>query len=438
MEPNESRRLRRYGRRARKAPVPVQVEALEGRQLLAWSPLGFSLPDLAISGFAAPVAAYGEEVAVTVRVQNLGASSITEPLALEPGAPSTADAPPSTVSVWLSRSPRFGPGAIRIGDVEVPAVRQNSFVEITDTVPMPPQLPFLPPTGERVYLYFRADTDRQVLDRDRTNNQTLRGVPVRTAPPLPELVSLAIDVPPVMQPGDAITPTIKIANLGTTNPNQQAAFEVALVASTDQNFGPGDQVLATYTVLSVPPLAQVPMQRTVLGDVNVEDPINILTIETPEPIILPTTLAEYIIGVVIDPQNVIREIGEIGQGPGSELETTRRVGPPIPGLPPAGVLVDPLPAPDALFPFIPTQPNGRLPTLFGNLVQPPIIIDPVDPTPTAPGTGAGGTRFQMLREQLASGMAGQDQTPGRQAAASRPILLGSLSGRPIGRGSRGG
>ena len=38
-----------------------------------------------------------------------------------------------------------------------------------------------------------------------------------------------------MQPGDVISPTIRVANFGTTNPNLQSSFEVDLVASTDQN-----------------------------------------------------------------------------------------------------------------------------------------------------------------------------------------------------------
>lgn len=370
------RRPRRNDRRPQK--VAVEVQALEQRQVLSWTPLGFSLPDLTISGFAAPVAAYGEEIAVTVRVQNLGASSILEPLSLEPGAISTADAPPSTAAVYLSRSPNFGRGAIKIGEIDVPFLQQNSVVEITDTVTMPSRLPGLPGSGGTVYLFFRADADRTTTDYDRTNNTTLHGVPVEITAALPELVGLSIDVPPVMQPGDAIAPSIKIANYGSTNPNQQVeSFEVVLVASTDQNFGPGDVVLATYTVRSLPPLALVPMQHSVLGDVNVDDPINIITLETITPIVLPSTPGQYFVGVIVDPQNTVREIGELRRGPSPRLQPIAPVGPPIANLPPAGVVVNPLPNPGAVFPFTPYTPSGRLPRLYEDLLDPPIIVDPV-------------------------------------------------------------
>lgn len=376
MEPIRLRRSRRDDHRVR--PVAVEVQSLESRQLLAWSPLGFSLPDLTISGFGPPVAAYGEPFAVTVRVQNQGASSILEPLALEPNAISTADAPATKAAVFVSPSPRFGAGAIKIGEIDVPRITQNSWVEITATITMPDQLPFRLSNGGTVYLYFRADAERTSLDYDRTNNTTRQGVPVRIVPALPELLAIGIDTPTVMQPGDTIAPTIKVANNGAANPNQQVdSFQVVLVASTDTNFGPGDEVLATFEVLSLPPLALVPMQRTVLGDVNVQDPINIITLNVIEPIVLPSAPGEYYIGVIVDPQNQVNEISEIGRGPDAALNTVRRVGPPIPGLPPAGVVQVPLPSPGAVFPFTPYTPTGRLPRLYEGLVDPPIIVDPL-------------------------------------------------------------
>src|SRR5438128_12683229 len=61
--PWESRRTRRSGR-DRRRPDLAALECLEGRELLAHTALGFSLPDLAISGFAAPVASWGGPLAV--------------------------------------------------------------------------------------------------------------------------------------------------------------------------------------------------------------------------------------------------------------------------------------------------------------------------------------------------------------------------------------
>ncbi len=368
MEPLEVRRSRRLGRRVRTASVEVQ--SLEPRHLLTFSPLYFGLPDLTVEGIAAPVAAYGEDLAVTVTVRNLGTSSFVEPLALEPNAPSSADAPPSDVGVYISRFPRFGPGAIKIGDVAIPTVRQNSYVQVTDTVTMPSRLRGLPPNGGQIYVYFRTDINRAVIDQDRTNNTTLQGVPVQIAAPLPELVGQAIDVPPVMQPGDAIAPVIKIANYGTTDPDTQAtSFNVALVASTDPFFGPGDQVLTTYTVDSVPPLSLAPMQRAVLGNVNIDDPVNVITLPT-QLVALPLSPAQYYIGVIVDPENVIREISEIGRGPDPSLNPIRPVGPPIPGLPPAGQVA--LPSnPENVFPY---GPYGPLPTVYGDFLNSEVTV----------------------------------------------------------------
>ena len=80
----ESRRTRRNGN-DRRRPCLAIVETLERRELLAYSGLGFSLPDLTVTGFASPVASYGGPVTVTVNVRNIGASSTLEPLALSPG-----------------------------------------------------------------------------------------------------------------------------------------------------------------------------------------------------------------------------------------------------------------------------------------------------------------------------------------------------------------
>src|SRR5438105_4542509 len=79
-------RWARRAERVRRRPDRIAPERLEGRELLSYSPLGFSLPDLTVTGRAAPIAAYGGPLAVEVDVRNLGASSLIEPLNLEPGA----------------------------------------------------------------------------------------------------------------------------------------------------------------------------------------------------------------------------------------------------------------------------------------------------------------------------------------------------------------
>jgi hypothetical protein len=339
--------LKSFGRRGRSDRAGRQQalsgpEALEGRDLLSYTPLGFSLPDLTVTGQAAPVAAWGGQMAVTVTVRNIGASSMIEPLALQYGAVSSADAGPSTVAVYISRRPRFGPGAIKVGEISFPGIRQNSLAIETESITLPQQPPGFAGNGGKFYVEFQVDPTHAIQDFNRANNITRIGVPVEIAANLPDLFAIALDTPPVMQPGDTIQPNIKVANFGTANPSAQGSFEVDLVASTDTTFGPGDTVLSRFIVTSLPPLSLVPSTNTVLGDVNITNPLNVVTLEG-QPVTLPVSSTGYFLGVIVDPQNNIREIHEIGQGPSSALSPIVKVGNPIPGLPPAGVNSPPAP-----------------------------------------------------------------------------------------------
>ena len=58
----------RAERRARRRTDLAALEQLEGRQLLSYSSLGYSLPDLRISGLAGPVASWGSTYQVTFRL----------------------------------------------------------------------------------------------------------------------------------------------------------------------------------------------------------------------------------------------------------------------------------------------------------------------------------------------------------------------------------
>ena len=121
----------RDDRRARRRTDLAALEQLEGRQLLSYSSLGYSLPDLKISGLAGSVASWGGAYQVTVVLQNTGASTIIEPLSLVPASevavgpdgspvppyyvPSTADAAASQVGIYLAPRPHSLAGAIEIG-----------------------------------------------------------------------------------------------------------------------------------------------------------------------------------------------------------------------------------------------------------------------------------------------------------------------------------
>ncbi len=74
----------REDRRTRRRKQLAAPEVLEGRELLSYTSLGYSLPDLTISGIGGPAAAWGGSYQLTVLVKNTGASTIIEPLSLVP------------------------------------------------------------------------------------------------------------------------------------------------------------------------------------------------------------------------------------------------------------------------------------------------------------------------------------------------------------------
>ena len=143
-------RQARLLKRARRQTDLAALEQLEPRALMAFSALGFSLPELAITGQAGPRAAWGGVLDVSALLQNIGSSTITEPLsqlpttsAPTPGSPygstSTADAPDTTVAVLLTRSPKSIKGAVTLGTIAAPPVGQNSVEQLADSFTLPSQ-----------------------------------------------------------------------------------------------------------------------------------------------------------------------------------------------------------------------------------------------------------------------------------------------------------
>ena len=127
MLPRESR-YPRGDRRARRQTDVSALESLEERTLLSFSTLGYSLPDLAISGEAGPRAAWGGTIDVSVYLQNIGASTTTEPLSqLPPTEPQATGSlynstsrpmrPIPPIEVLLTKSPKSLKGAVTLGYV---------------------------------------------------------------------------------------------------------------------------------------------------------------------------------------------------------------------------------------------------------------------------------------------------------------------------------
>jgi len=432
--------MRRSVRAARR-PGPAAPESLESRDLLAYTPLGFSLPDLSVSGFSAPVAAWGNPLAVTVDVRNTGASTLVEPLSLTPGSTSSADAPASTVAVFALKRQHSFRGAVQVGTVNVPAIPQNDNVQVTQTITLPIRPSGFPGDGGKVYLLFIVNAGAEVFESDPTNNVS-RPVPVTIEAPLPELSVVGFDVPPVIQPGDTIQPNIRVANFGPAATAAQGTFVVDVVASTTPNFNSGSTVVASYTVANVPPKSLSPSKTPQYGDVNLVPPANIVTIAG-SPVTLPTTPGRYYIGVVIDPTLQIKQIQNVPTfvRPRNPFSLPHVVGPPIKGLPPAGVVTPGGVGNIPVFPF----PFGLLPV--GGSLDGLTFPAPFPPTAAvlttgagntggaggtrgAPGTGptSGGNGGGVVLNSLAAGVvAGGDQLGHSRAAtalASVPIGLG--------------
>ena len=343
----EQRPDRRRGNRRRidfGAARPA-AEGLESRQLMAYSPLGYSLPQLNVTGFAAPSAAYGGTLAVDVRVENLGASSLIEPTQLAPGSPSFADSTPTTVQIYGSTSPSGKGGYVLLGSVDIPAVRQNSDYETVAPVILPSRPAGFPKAGN-LYLTLAVNNDGSILQSSTAGNIYRIPKPVRiVTDALPNVQVVAVDIPNTLQPGDVIAPTIRIENFGVGDTGAQGSFTVALVASLDRKFGVGDAVVGSFTVTDLPGISAVPTQTTVSAIQNLFQTPNEYTVTLPA-LKLPTTPGRYYLGVKIDPTHQINQT----YGPNNALSNLVQVGPASTTLSPASVQLE------AVAPVFPNLP----------------------------------------------------------------------------------
>jgi hypothetical protein len=365
----------RDNRRARRRTDLAALEQLEERQVLSYSSLGYSLPDLQVSGQAAPVAAWGSAYQLTVVYQNTGASTIDEPLSLVPPlqvavgpdgstvppyyVPSSADAAASQVGIYLAPRPHTLAGAIEIGTATAPTTSQNDIERFNVSLTLPQQ-----PAGFRAagvyYIRLVANQTHSVLESNFYNNVSAP-LPVRfISESLPQLQATALDVPDTMQAGDTIAPTFQITNLGTANTDLQGPVQVALVASVTPDFSLGSSIVGLYTLpAGIPGQSEAPVRNSArhharlygsnLNTNNVTPGNNVETF-TGAAVTLPTSPSTYFLGVVIDPYNTIKQLSL----PANRLELIHTVGPATSGLPPAGVVSTP-PSP---VPQFPNPPDG--------------------------------------------------------------------------------
>lgn len=336
MFPRESRPERRNGRERRR-PDLAALECLEKRELLAYSVLGTSLPDLTVSGYTSPVASWNGPLTVTVNVKNIASSTQVEPLGIASGSPSSADAGPFAVGIYLSRSPTKFQRSVRIGELDFSGLTQNTATQSTQMIALPPQIPGFPGNGGKIYVLFKVNDTGTILESNFAND-TSNVSKVQLEAPLPELSVVGFDVPPVMQPGDTIQPNIRIANLGPADTSPQGPVTVALVASTTPTFNSGSSIIATYSIANIPGETSVSTAESFLGDANQTPQSNVYTLSA-APVTLPVSPRVYYLGVVIDPYHQLNQLSVVGRAGRNPFSLAHKIGPPIKHLPPAGVVV---------------------------------------------------------------------------------------------------
>jgi hypothetical protein len=342
--PRESR-IPRQERRARRQTDLTGIERLEERTLLSFSNLGFSLPDLTITGEAGPRAAWGGTLDVSVYLQNIGASTTTEPLSqaapldtLAPNSPysstSQADAPDSTVSVFLTPKPVFR-NVVALGTFEAPPLTQNNLEQLVESFTLPARPSGFAGAGGKFYVWFLANSANQLPEVTHVNNLSGPSA-VKVAPsPLPELRAIGLAVPSRMQPGDTIDPVAVIENLGTAD---SGPVTVALVESVTKSFTLGSTIVAEETIPNVPAVSDVPTKGNfkTFAQQIVTPPENVVSVNFGLQT-LSTSPSKYFLGVVVDPDGLITQLSL----PKNSFQAIHVVGPPIAGLPPAGVVSSP-------------------------------------------------------------------------------------------------
>ncbi len=342
---------------------------------------GTGLPQFTISGFASPVASWGGPLTVTANLSNIGTPVGGNPLALAPGSAGTADAAvATTIGVFASTNPHFK-NALEVGTVAAPALATGAVERLTQTITLPTQPAGFPGDGGRIYIALVADATNQVYEAT-AGNSVSRPVKVQIEAPLPELRAVGLDLPATLQPGDTVQPNIRITNIGPADTAPQGPVQVALVASTTRSFTSGSSIVGLFTVANVPSASEIATSGTLLGDANQTPPANVVTIAG-SVVTLPVSPKTYFLGVVIDPNNLLKQLSGIAKGakPLNRFTLIRTVGPPINHLPPAGVLTN---GGATLVPTFPTPLNGQpVGTVPGSTF-------PITPSSSPPSPPAGG------------------------------------------------
>ena len=314
-----------------------------------FSPLGFSLPDLTITGQAGPRAAWGGTLVVSAILQNIGASTITEPLsqlpttqARTPGSPygstSTADVTGHDGGVLMSEEREVGEGRGQDwndrGSADFAEQRGTArrLVHACRRVPRD-----FREAAARSIVWFVADSSNNVLEVTKANNIS-KPVAVRvTSQPLPELraVALALAVEtvagrhgrpddPDRELGHGQSRTCKGRSRSTWWRRSRRASRWGARSSRRTR---STRIPGSFSSTDLGQLQDV-WQRLIINE-----PQNVVTISGAA-VTLPVSPAKYFVGVVIDPNGTINQLSL----PTNNFEQIRVVGPKTKFLPPAGVV----------------------------------------------------------------------------------------------------
>ena len=396
------------------------LETLEARSLLTYTPLGYPLPDLVVQGGTSPEAAYGGAITVTADVSNLSHSAMIEPLSLAPGSVSAADAPATTVGVYLS--PRSGAGWVRnaykLGDIQVPALPQNRTYNLQASFAMPAAQPQgFPVEGGQLFVWFRANDSSSANEIDTTNNVSRAAQAVGLYSHRPQLSLLTAIYPPGLSPGASLAPQFQIGNYGTASPATSVVVE--LVASRDRHFGKSDLALATYTFANVPPISGVSsFGQSYIQDVNLDVPGNVVTASS-KVVTLPRWKAPYYIGYVIDPGHQIPQISDLSQPRSNLLQGIQAVGRPIHGMPALNQV------------FSTNQLPGQFPeAAFGKITSPFIsTVRSTWPAATPASTSSVSSTTNSTASSSTSGTTTPSTTPTNSPTSETPNPS-NLTGSP--------
>lgn len=226
-------RRRAWGR----GPIILRFEPLEGRQLLAASPL----PDLVGSALSTSVVSldWGDKFHTTGVVKNQGNGDESGPIA---------------VALYASTNPVLGPGSVLLGTANLAGdLKPGETTSFDEVVSLPPT-PIPGYSGQPIYITLRVDPQNTIPESNDNNNfgvgQGFDTSKVTIVQRLPsELIGSSLGVyPDQTNWGEPVTVTAQVRN----NAAGDAPVTRARVILTPSGTNPGNGADVTVGYLEIP------------------------------------------------------------------------------------------------------------------------------------------------------------------------------------------